>query len=140
MAEEGFFVTIALARYWPGTGKMETLLGGHLPPLWIGAGGVRPVMCTGGMSLGATPDARYQKSEIRLNPGDSVLFYTDGAIEAQNERTELLGKSRLADFIACSKGPPWGKSLLESVQLWQGIIPAADDITLLEIWRDKESD
>jgi serine phosphatase RsbU (regulator of sigma subunit) len=140
MAEEGFFATIALAHYWPDTGKMETLLGGHFPPLWIGAGGVRPVMCTGGMSLGATPDASYQKSEIRLNPGDSVLFYTDGAIEAQNERTELLGKSRLADFIACSKGPPWGKSLLESVQLWQGIIPAADDITLLEIWRDKESD
>jgi serine phosphatase RsbU (regulator of sigma subunit) len=140
MAEEGFFATIALARYWPDTGKMEALLGGHLPPLWIGADGVRPVMCTGGMSLGATPDARYQKSEIRLNPGDSVLFYTDGVIEAQNERTELLGNSRLADFIACSKGPPWGKSVLESVRLWQGSIRSADDVTLLEIWRDKESD
>ena len=140
MAEEGFFATIALARYWPGTGKMETLLGGHLPPLWIGAGGVRAVTCPGGMSLGATPDARYQKSEIRLNPGDSVLFYTDGVIEAQNESTELLGNRRLADRIACSKGPPWGKSLLESVRLWQGSLPSADDITLLEIWRDKGSD
>jgi serine phosphatase RsbU (regulator of sigma subunit) len=136
MAEEGFFATIALARYWPDTGKLEVLLGGHLPPLWIGAGGVRPMPCTGGMSLGATPDARYQKSAIRLDPGDSVIFFTDGVIEAQNERAELYGKRRMIDFIAGSKGPPRGRPLLESVRLWQGGAPSTDDVTLLEIWRD----
>ena len=140
MAEEGFFITIALARYWPGTGKMEVLVGGHLPPLWIGTGNVRPVACIAGMSLGVTPDARYRKSEIRLGPGDSVLFYTDGVIEAQNERAEFWGNRRLTDFIAGSKGPPWGQSLLESVRSWQGDACPADDMTLLEIWRERESE
>jgi hypothetical protein len=41
-------------------------------------------------------------------------------------------------LIANSKGPPWGKNLLEAVRLWQANTPAGDDMTLLEIWREKE--
>jgi serine phosphatase RsbU (regulator of sigma subunit) len=43
----------------------------------------------------------------------------------------------LADCITNLKGPPWGKDILESVRLWQGNAPANDDITILEIWREK---
>jgi serine phosphatase RsbU (regulator of sigma subunit) len=84
------------------------------------------------------PDARYEKWEIALSPGESVLFYSDGIIEARNENMELLGNGRLADLIANSKGPPWGKNILEAVRLWQANTPAGDDMTLLEIWREKE--
>ncbi len=35
MADEGFFATIILARYWPINGRMQLTRGGHLPPLWI---------------------------------------------------------------------------------------------------------
>jgi sigma-B regulation protein RsbU (phosphoserine phosphatase) len=137
MSEEGFFITIVLARYWPDTGKMQILVGGHLPPLWIDESGVRKMPLLSGISLGVTPDARYEKSEILLSPGESVLFYTDGVTEAWNENKELLGNGRLADCITNLKGPPWGKDILESVRLWQGNTPAHDDITILEIWREK---
>jgi len=138
MSEEGFFITIVLARYWPDTGKMQILVGGHLPPLWMDERGIRkmPLLC--GISLGVKPDARYEKTEILLSSGESVLFYTDGVIEACNENKELLGNGRLVDFLTKSKGPPRGKGLLEFVRRWQGNTPANDDITILEIWREKK--
>jgi serine phosphatase RsbU (regulator of sigma subunit) len=138
MSEEGFFITIVLTRFWPDSGKMQILVGGHLPPLWIGESGIRKMCPSSGISLGVTPDARYKKSEILLSPGESVLCYSDGAIEARNEDMELLGNGRLVDCLANSKGPPRGKGLLEFVRRWQGNTPANDDITILEIWREKE--
>jgi serine phosphatase RsbU (regulator of sigma subunit) len=138
MSEEVFFITIVLARYWPDSGKMQIVVGGHFPPLWIDESGIRKMPAPSGISLGVMPDARYEKWEIALSPGESVLFYSDGIIEARNENMELLGNGRLADLIANSKGPPWGKNILEAVRLWQANTPAGDDMTLLEIWREKE--
>lgn len=137
MSEEGFFITIVLTRYWPGSGRMQILLGGHLPPLWIGERGIRKMPATSGISMGATPDAKYEKSEILLSPGESMLFYSDGVIEARNEHMELLGHGRLADFLKDLNGPPWGEGVLEFVRRWQGNTAISDDMTLLEIWREK---
>ncbi len=124
MSEEGFFITIVLARYWPHCGKMHIILGGHLQPLWIVESGIRKMPKISGISLGVTPDVRYEKKEIILSPGESVLFYTDGIIEALNENMELFGHDRLADFINNAKGPPWGNDILGSVRHWQGTTPA----------------
>jgi serine phosphatase RsbU (regulator of sigma subunit) len=138
MSEEGFFITIVLARYWPDSGRTQIIVGGHLPPLWIDESGIRKMPSVSGMCLGVTPETSYKIIEILLSPGESVLFYTDGVTEAWNENKELLGNGRLADCITNLKGPPWGKDILESVRLWQGNAPANDDITILEIWRDKK--
>jgi phosphoserine phosphatase RsbU/P len=140
MSEEGFFVTIVLTRYWPHSGTMQLVLGGHLQPLWIVESGIGKMPQIRGISLGVTPNVRYEKKEIILSPGESVLLYTDGIIEARNESMELFGNDRLADFINNTKGPPWGKNLLGSVRHWQGNAPASDDLTILEIWRDNWSD
>jgi phosphoserine phosphatase RsbU/P len=137
VSEEGFFITIVLARYWPNSGRMQIIVGGHFPPLWIDEDGIRKMPPLSGISLGVMPEARYEKQEILLSPGESLLFYTDGIIEAWNENMELYGNNRLTDFISNSKGPPWGKDLFDAVRLWQGNTPAGDDLTILEIWRDK---
>lgn len=136
VSEEGFFITIVLTRYFPDSGRMQILLGGHLLPLWINAVGVHKVPASSGISLGATPDARYEKSEILLSPGESVLFYSDGVIEARNENMEMLGHDRLIDFLKKSKGPPWGEVLLQFVRRWQENMAGGDDTTILEIWRE----
>jgi serine phosphatase RsbU (regulator of sigma subunit) len=137
MSEEGFFITIVFSRYWPDSGKMQILVGGHMPPLLIGESGVHKMVPLTGISLGVTPDARYAKSEILLSPGESVLFYSDGLTEALNENMELLGYGRLVDFLKNSKGPPWGQNLLEWVRRWQKNTADGDDMTILEIWREK---
>jgi serine phosphatase RsbU (regulator of sigma subunit) len=138
LSEEGFFITIVLGRYWPGSGKLQIVLGGHLPPLWQGKSGAHPVVLARGMALGVTPDTRYEINEIRLSPGESILFYSDGIIEARDSKLELYGSQRLANMIKDSTGPPFGQAILKSVSHWQGAEPAADDQTILEIWREEK--
>ena len=137
-SEEGFFATIVLARYWPRSGKMQLALGGHLQPLWIVEGGTGNLPQLNGVSLGITPDVQYEKKEILLAPGESILFFTDGVIEAENETNELFGNDRLVDYIRDANGPPWGKGLLDYICQWRGNSCASDDLTILEIWRDPE--
>ncbi len=136
VSEEGFFATIALARYWPSNGKMHLALGGHLSPLWIVEGDIRNLPQIEGISLGVTTDARYGIDEILLSPGESILFFTDGVIEAENENNELFGNERLVTYLKNAKGPPWGKGLLNFISDWRGNSSANDDLTILEIWRD----
>jgi len=135
-SEEGFFATIVLARYWPSSGKMQLTLGGHLPPLWIVDSDIGTLPQLKGMSLGITPNVRYEKKEIILSPGESLLFFTDGVVEAENENKELFGNDRLAAYIRNANGPPWGKGLLDFISHWRGNSYASDDLTILEIWRD----
>lgn len=136
MAEEGFFSTIIIGRYWPATGRMQLARGGHLPPLWIRKDGLGKVPELKGPSLGIVPGAKFENKEITLSPGESILFLTDGVTEAENEEVVLFGNHRLLDYIQKANGPPWGKGLLDSVNAWQGTAKASDDLTILEIWRD----
>ena len=135
-SEEGFFATIVLGRYWPASGKMQLALGGHLQPLWIGPNGLGNLPQLKGISMGVTPDVQYEKKEVSLSPGEAVLFFSDGVIEAENENKELFGNQRLIDYIKNAKGPPWGKGLLDLISRWRGNAKANDDLTVLEIWRD----
>jgi serine phosphatase RsbU (regulator of sigma subunit) len=135
-SEEGFFATIALARYWPANGKMQLALGGHLPPLLIIDSDIGTLPQLQGMSLGITPDVHYETKEISLSPGESILFFTDGVVEAENENKDLFGNDRLTAYIRNAKGPPWGKGILDSVSNWRGDLSPNDDLTILEIWRD----
>jgi len=136
MAEEGFFATIIVGRYWPATGKIQIARGGHLPPLRISGDGLENVPELKGPSLGMTSGIEFEKKEITLLPGESILFLTDGVTEAENEESELFGNRRMIDYIRQQTGPPWGKDLLDSVNAWQGNTEASDDLTMLEIWRD----
>jgi sigma-B regulation protein RsbU (phosphoserine phosphatase) len=138
MAEEGFFATIVLGRYWPASGKLQLVRGGHLHPLWIFNNDLRSLPDLKGLSLGITPEVSYEKKELILSPGESILFLTDGVTEAENGRAEMFGNQRLIDHIRKTNGPPWGKGLLDAVNAWRGDALANDDITLLEIWRDPE--
>ena len=136
-AEEGFFATIVLVRFWPLNGKLQLVLGGHLKPLWIVKGGIGSLPPINGISIGVTPNAGYEKKEMHLSPGESLLLYTDGITEACNEHQVLFGMDRLVDLIKKAQGPPWGEALLGSLLQWRGDAPASDDITLLEIWREE---
>ena len=136
ISEEGFFATIALVRYWPKNGKLQFTIGGHLQPLLISDSGIGNFPRVKGISLGVTPDSQYEKKEILLSRGESLLLYTDGVIEAESEDNELYGYDRMVDYLKNSKGPPWGKGLSGDIRKWRENAKANDDLTMLEIWRD----
>jgi serine phosphatase RsbU (regulator of sigma subunit) len=116
---------------------MQLTLGGHLPPLLVAGDQLRELSELRGIALGVAADVTYEKEEIFLSPGESILFVTDGVTEAENERSELFGQRRLSDHITSADGPPYGKGLLDTVNAWRGTTAEAnDDLTMMEIWRD----
>lgn len=137
ISEEGFFATIVIVKYWPVSGKMQLALGGHFQPLWIVEDGIGNMPQLNGISLGIVPDAHFEKKEITLSPGESILLFTDGLIEAENKRKELFGNERLIRYIKDKKGKHIGKGLLDEIRKWRGNAVINDDLTLLEIWRDQ---
>lgn len=137
ISEESFFATIVLVRYWPASGKMQLALGGHLQPLWIVGGGIGNMPHLNGISLGITPDAYFEKKEITLSPGESVLLFSDGLVEAENEEKELYGIERLIRYIKNKNETHLGHGLLDEIKKWRGNAAINDDLTLLEIWRDQ---
>ncbi|MGV7223291.1 MAG: PP2C family protein-serine/threonine phosphatase [Nitrospinales bacterium] len=137
ISQEGFFATIVLVRYWPASGKMQLALGGHLQPLWVVDGGIGNMPHLNGISLGVTPDAHFDKKEITLSPGESVLLFSDGLVEAENEEKELYGNERLVRYIKDKNETQIGNGLLDEIRKWRGNAIVNDDLTLLEIWRDQ---
>jgi serine phosphatase RsbU (regulator of sigma subunit) len=136
LAKEGFFATIVMGRYWPETGRMQLVRGGHLFPLWFVGKGLGKLPALRGIPLGVIPKPDYHTKEIILEPGQSILFITDGVTEAQNDRNEFFGSHRLPQYIRAANSPPWGSKLLDEVRAWRGDVEATDDLTILEIWRE----
>ena len=135
ISDEGFFATIVIVRYWPKSGKMQLALGGHLQPLWIVKDGIGNMPQLNGVSLGITANANYEKKEITLSPGESILLYSDGLIEAENEEQEFYGNERLIRYAKDKKDRHIGEGLLDEISKWRGNAIINDDLTMLEIWR-----
>ncbi len=61
----------------------------------------RPIL-PGGLIIGVQPDYQYSAEQIKLNPGDRLVLYSDGIIEQPNAENEQFGNTRLCDVIARS--------------------------------------
>ncbi len=73
---------------------------GHFPPLLIRPGEEPRLLSTGGIVLGFMNDAIYEESTLSLEPGDVIILYTDGIIEAAGPDDEMFGEERLAEICA----------------------------------------
>jgi sigma-B regulation protein RsbU (phosphoserine phosphatase) len=89
--------------------------------------------------LGILEESNYQETQIALKPGDRVIFYTDGIVEAMNEREEIFGFERLLDVLQ-SSGPISAdellREILNKVKLFAGNAPQHDDLTLVVVGVD----
>ena len=84
--------------------------------------------------LGILADADYQETLLRLAPGDTVVFYTDGIVEAMNEREELFGFDRLLETVqeARSMGAEsLLKEVVDKVNDFAGGAAQHDDLTVI---------
>jgi serine phosphatase RsbU (regulator of sigma subunit) len=134
----GSFATACYAALDPGTGGIEYALGGHLPALLVrGADGrVDELGSPDGLPLGISPDARFSRRCARLATGDSLLFYTDGLIEAMNDDGEFFGEEGVRRLLVAGRlaGPEAiCDGLVEALRAHTGALPPADDVTLVLI-------
>jgi serine phosphatase RsbU (regulator of sigma subunit) len=105
--EDERFCTAVYLRFVPtATGVSATLAsGGHPQPLILrDAGRVEAAPTPGGMLLGLFPDAQFGEESVNLGPGDALVLYTDGVIEARTVDGEQFGEERLAGLLDRSAG------------------------------------
>lgn len=109
---------------------------GH-PPAWLWhEKDVRPLRSTGPLLM-LDPTGSYHSRELRLDPGDLVVLYTDGLSEAR-AGDQQFGEERIANAVRRDPGADPGvlvKSLLEAARDFARS-PITDDIAILAVRRD----
>ena len=98
---ERMFVTCFYAILEPKSGKLRYANAGHDLPYQRNCGEVIELLATG-MPLGLMPDMYYEEREMHIGSGDSILFYSDGLVEAHNTAREMFGFPRLKLLLAQS--------------------------------------
>ena len=89
--------------------------------------------------MGLRPAEHYLNTPVELQSGDRLLLYTDGVLEASNDRDEFFGEERFAGFIAAEEGltaDGFADALLTKLADWSGSASRrqqSDDITLIVV-------
>jgi PAS domain S-box-containing protein len=130
------YVTCLAALLDSRTGRLQYANAGHDLPYLCHADGVSKLRATG-MPLGLMPGMGYEQKEITLMPGDSLLLYSDGLVEAHDPQREMFGFPRVQGFVGAHPG---GATLIDSLlaelgrftgEVWE----QEDDITLVTLQR-----
>lgn len=138
-SRSGLFVTCFYAVLQPTCGELVFANGGHNYPLrYSSATSEVEALRARGIVLGIVPQPRFEQRTITLQPGDVVLFYTDGVTEAMNAQRALFTDERL---IAVLRQHHW-RSAQEIIAAVRAAISAftdgesqSDDITIVVVRR-----
>ncbi len=137
----GLFITVFYGVFNPVNGELTYCNAGHHPAYLIRAeGGVSEEnLSRTGIPLGVNDDASWGNKQIIMQPGDVLLLYTDGIVEAQNDDKELFGEGRMLEVLRRFRkrdAKDIEDALLSSVYDFAGDSPQFDDITLMVIKRE----
>ncbi|MBR3317819.1 MAG: PP2C family protein-serine/threonine phosphatase [Atopobiaceae bacterium] len=129
---ECMFVTLVAGLLDPATGVITYANAGHLAPLVVGG---EYLGQSDGIVLGLFEGAGIVNETVRLEPGEGILFYTDGATEANNAQADFFGEQRLCDAVAgASCAVDAVHSAVEAIDLFVAGHEQFDDLTLLSIF------
>jgi sigma-B regulation protein RsbU (phosphoserine phosphatase) len=128
------FTTAVLGDYDPTTRRLVYVNAGHNPPILRHANGTTEKLEVGGLPLGIHAGAVYDTAAIDVKPGDALIFYTDGVVEAFDEKNQEFGNDRWIDAIRAL--PDWNAQeslqfLMKRVDNFVGFTRQSDDITCL---------
>src|SRR5919112_4251 len=130
------FATCFYAVFDPTNGRLQYANAGHsLPCRWHE--GLATDLRASGMPLGLMSGMTYEERVTVLLPGDGVLFYSDGLIEAHDQQREMFGIPRMEEFVVAHPGgAALVESLLAELEQFTGVErEQEDDITLLTLQR-----
>ncbi|GIV61412.1 MAG: hypothetical protein KatS3mg044_0278 [Rhodothermaceae bacterium] len=136
--QKGNFVTLFFAVLDLPTHRLTYVNAGHNRPLLRTAGGQVSELGTGGIILGFTPAFDFEEETIVLDPGDTLLVYSDGINEAMNADRECFETAALTDLLHRHAGEPARRQIdhyLAAVDHHAGPAVQSDDMTLLVLRR-----
>jgi serine phosphatase RsbU (regulator of sigma subunit) len=130
------FVTCFYAILDPTSGFLRYANAGHDLPFRRCEAGISELRATG-MPLGLMPGSRYEEHEVTIASGESLLFYTDGLVEAHDPHREMFGLPRLKTLLAeHSDGTSLFNLLLGRLKSFTGEAwEQEDDITMVTLHR-----
>ena len=130
------FTTAFLAEYDAAGRVLHYINAGHNPPILLRANGAIERLDVGGLPLGILPEAKYESASITLAPGDWLIIFTDGVVEAVNAHDEEFEESRLLSAVESNvTAAPMQMldGIMASLDLFVGSTPQHDDVTCLLI-------
>jgi serine phosphatase RsbU (regulator of sigma subunit) len=133
------FVTAFFARIDCHRGELTYCNAGHFPPILLRANGLVELLETGGPLLGALEGAEFDSGELTLEPGDTLVTYSDGVLECRNASEEEFGLERMLEVLRQVESPSAHATLmmlLATVQDFANGSPLCDDVSLTVIHRD----
>ena len=137
------FVTMLYGIYDPATGEFTYACGGHDAPVVVHPdGSATELDRTGGIALGVMPDLEYSCNTAKLEPGETIVVFTDGVTEAQDGNAAQFGMNRLCRVY--EGGPPSNaedacNAMFKAVTDFAGEAPQFDDITCATLHRKRGS-
>ncbi|MFO7846313.1 MAG: SpoIIE family protein phosphatase [Balneolaceae bacterium] len=138
------FVTVFYGVLNVNTGELEYCNGGHnLPYIQSKEGTVTELENVGGLLLGKFEGAPYQKKCITLEPGDTIVTFTDGVTEAESETDTFFDEERVIQFLENHPGRSTNnlvKGLFLDVMKFTGAAEQSDDITVLSVQYKQSSE
>jgi sigma-B regulation protein RsbU (phosphoserine phosphatase) len=149
-ADTGHFVTVFYGVLDPEKGLLRYCNAGHNPPFMIKvARGTKRTsnldippngLFKTGPALGVMADGAWRIGEIKFSPGELLLLYTDGVVDALNHHRQSFGETRMLDTIRRLDNPSAQDvqdSLVSAVRAFTGDEPQFDDITIMVVLRTK---
>jgi sigma-B regulation protein RsbU (phosphoserine phosphatase) len=117
-------------------GSLEYVRAGHPSPLLLRRGEVSELYSTGSLPIGLDPAASFTSARFHLEPGDTLLLYTDGVTEAEDRNRNLFQDARLKEALSLHQD-----SSLKALQdgIWNAVEKftaggsPSDDVTLLVV-------
>ena len=121
----------------PESNRIRVLNAGHMPPLLVRNGSIS-AMERGSMVLGIMHDAPFVEQAVDLAAGDTLIVYSDGVTEAQNEQGDFFGDDRLFGSIQAGSGiapADTGSNILAAVKDFIRDAVPSDDLSLVVLTR-----
>jgi phosphoserine phosphatase RsbU/P len=128
------FTTAVLAEYLSSSRSLSYVNAGHNAPILRRASGATERLETGGLPLGIQADTVYEIATIELRPGDALIFYTDGVVEAFDDHGQEFGEARWLENVRnlpqCAAQESL-QFLMKRVDEFVGATRQSDDITCM---------
>jgi sigma-B regulation protein RsbU (phosphoserine phosphatase) len=119
------------------SGEIELCNAGHPPPLVIAHSGIERIEATG-LPIGLFCTEQFTSRRLRLQPGETLLLYTDGVLEARDPDGDEYGLDRMMALIASAErsGPnPLVESCVREIAAFGRSPSFADDVSILALRR-----
>jgi sigma-B regulation protein RsbU (phosphoserine phosphatase) len=115
-------------------GHLEFINAGHPSPFLIRRGTAEEPFTEGSYPVGLVPEAQYTAVCLKLEPGDTLVLFSDGVTEAMDPDEQMFGIARLKELLTGQMECPLEqlqKCVLEAVENFARGAHQADDLTLL---------